>query len=184
MSMEMVAHVRDFSKSTGNAKFLLLIIASHYHPLTGRTYPSLDTLAREATLSKPSIIKLIRELERLDELEVTRGRGRGHSNHYRILLHHEAPPDPSRKGKRSIDHLAPEKVNEPAEKVNDGAEKGQYRVYSKERLERHILERGWTPATKTCARDGCDQPQCPHWQQCREHACCEFCAVADAQDHS
>jgi hypothetical protein len=36
---------------------------------------------------------------------------------------------------------------------------------------------------KTCGRDGCTRPQCPHWQQCASHACCEFCAAA-APDRS
>jgi hypothetical protein len=35
---------------------------------------------------------------------------------------------------------------------------------------------------KKCARDGCTQLQCPHWQQCRAHADCELCAAADAPD--
>jgi hypothetical protein len=31
--------------------------------------------------------------------------------------------------------------------------------------------------SQTCARDGCSRPQCPHWQQCAYHACCEDCAA-------
>ena len=77
MSMEMVAQVRDFSKSRGDAKFLLLIIASHIHYKAAYAYPSLDTLTRETTLSKPTVIKLICLLEALGELEVLRGHGRG-----------------------------------------------------------------------------------------------------------
>jgi hypothetical protein len=95
MSMTMVAHVRDFSKSTGYAKLLLLTIASHLHYTAEYAYPSLDTLARETTLSKPTVLKLITVLIALGELEVLRGQGRGHPNRYRITIAHEAAPEES-----------------------------------------------------------------------------------------
>jgi hypothetical protein len=95
MSMTMVAYVRDFSKSTGYAKLLLLTIASHLHYKAEYAYPSLDTLARETTLSKPTVLKLIAVLIALGELEVLRGHGRGHSNRYRVTIAHEAAPEPS-----------------------------------------------------------------------------------------
>ena len=41
------------------------------------------------------MIKLIAVLVALGELEVVRGRGRGHSNRYRITIAHEAPDDRS-----------------------------------------------------------------------------------------
>jgi hypothetical protein len=92
MSDRIVADVRRFSKSTGYAKFLLLTIASHIHSKAEYAYPSLDTLAREVTLSKPTVLKLILILVARGELEVLRGHGRGHSNRYRITIAHEAPP--------------------------------------------------------------------------------------------
>ena len=95
MSDHIVADVRRFSKSTGYAKFLLLTIASHIHYKAEYAYPSLDTLARETTLSKPTVIKLIGVLEALGELEVLRGHGRGQSNRYRITIAHEAPDERS-----------------------------------------------------------------------------------------
>ena len=60
MSMSIVAQVRDYSKSRGYAKFLLQTIASHINPRDLYAYPSLDALARETTLSKPTVIKLTR----------------------------------------------------------------------------------------------------------------------------
>jgi DNA-binding transcriptional MocR family regulator len=141
MSMTMVAQVRDFSKSPLKAKFLLLTIASHVNPRTGEAFPSLDTLARETTLSKPTVIKLIRDLEAFGELEVRRGHGRGHANRYRITIAHEVQPDEppeenddQPKGKPYLYLLPSEKVKEGAEKVKDDPRKGKESLYSKEVL--------------------------------------------------
>jgi hypothetical protein len=177
MSMEMVAQVRDFSKSRGDARFLLTIIASYVNPHTGWAWPSLATLAHDTTKGKPYLLKLIRALEALGELEVRRGRGRGHSNHYQITICHEPPPEPPRKGNPRENLFPAEKVIGNAEKVIAGWQKGNRSGYPKEVLRtlKKILEH--PPATKKCARDGCTRPQCPHWQQCREHACCERCAA-------
>jgi hypothetical protein len=141
MSMEMVAQVRDFSKSRGDARFLLTIIASYVNPYTGWAWPSLATLAHVTTKGKPYLLKLMHTLEALGELEVRRGRGRGHPNHYRITIGHEPPPLPRRKGNPSDDHFPGEKVIDPAEKVIETPEKGNPSDYSKERLERKLLER-------------------------------------------
>jgi biotin operon repressor len=141
MSDRMVANVRQFSKATGYAKFLLLTIASHLHPQAVYAFPSLDTLARETTLSKPTVIHLIRTLEALGELEVRRGHGRGHPNRYRVTIAHEASPersieddDDQPKGQPRLYLLTPEKVNEGAEKVNDTPGKGQAGLDPKEVL--------------------------------------------------
>ena len=132
MSDRMVANVRRFSKATGYAKFLLLTIASHLHPQAVYAFPSLDTLAQETTLSKPTVIHLIRTLEALGELEVRRGHGRGHPNRYRVTLDHEVSPERSTeddddrpKGQPRLYLLTPEKVNEGAEKGKDTPGKGQ-----------------------------------------------------------
>jgi biotin operon repressor len=145
MSDQSVSDVRAYSKSTGYAKFLLIIIASHTHYKAEYAYPSLETLAREVTLSKPAIIKLIKSLEALGELEVLRGHGRGQSNRYRITIAHEAHSDRSDeedpdqpKGKPYL-YLLPtladmEQVNDPKEKVKSDPLKGQPSVDSKEVL--------------------------------------------------
>jgi hypothetical protein len=85
MSISNVAQVRSSSKSTRSARTLLLIIASHVNPDTGWAWPSLATLARETAVTVQHVIRLIRGLEALGELEVRRGHGRGHVNFYRIL---------------------------------------------------------------------------------------------------
>lgn len=142
MSMEMVAHVRDFSKSRGDARFLLTIIASYVNPHIGWAWPSLETLAHVTTKGKPYLLKLITILESLGELEVRRGRGRGHPNHYRITIDHEPPPGRQRKGNPSGDHFPQEKVIDGAEKVIDAPEKGNPSDNSKGILERKDPERG------------------------------------------
>jgi hypothetical protein len=86
MSMASVAQVRSSSKSRGSARTLLLIIASHTNPDTGWAWPSLDTLAQEAAITRRHVIRLIPHLEALGELEVRRGHGRGHVNFYRVHL--------------------------------------------------------------------------------------------------
>jgi hypothetical protein len=147
MSMGMVAHVRDFSKSKRDTKFLLLTIASYINPATGWAWPSLDTLVHVTGFGKPYLLKMIRSLEAFGELEVRRGRGRGHSNHYRITLYHEPPPE--RPEESNNDHvkgnprgnpLLGEKVIDEPEKVIEGALNGNPSGYSKERLERKLFE--------------------------------------------
>jgi hypothetical protein len=132
MSERMVAQVRDFSKSTGYAKFLLVTIASHLHYKAEYAYPSLDTLARETTLSKPTVLKLITGLVALGELEVLRGQGRGHPNRYRITIAHEAhderpdEDDPDQaKGKARPDQHPPARSDED----NDDRVKGKPYLY-------------------------------------------------------
>jgi len=136
MSDRIVADVRRFSKSTGYAKFLLVIIASHINPKADYAHPSLDTLAREVTLSKPTVLKLILILEALGELEVERGHGRGHSNHYRITIAHEASDerpaedDPDQaKGKGSRRPQVPEDPAEGPEEDDDAQPKGKAHLY-------------------------------------------------------
>jgi hypothetical protein len=92
MSISSVAQVRSSSKSTRSARTLLLVIASHVNPDTGWAWPSLATLARETAVTVQHVIRLIRGLEGLGELEVRRGHGRGHVNFYRIR---EIPAEPS-----------------------------------------------------------------------------------------
>jgi hypothetical protein len=90
--MSSVAQVRSSSKSTRSARTLLLVIASHVNPDTGWAWPSLATLAQETAVTVQHVIRLIRGLEALGELEVRRGHGRGHVNFYRIR---EIPAEPS-----------------------------------------------------------------------------------------
>jgi Helix-turn-helix domain len=136
MSDQSVSDVRGYSKSTGYAKFLLVIIASHINPKADYAHPSLDTLARETTLSKPTVLKLILVLVALGELAVERGLGRGHCNRYRITIAHEAhdersdEADPDQaKGKAHEMPQAPEDPTEGSEEADDDQPKGKAHLY-------------------------------------------------------
>jgi len=131
MSDQSVSDVRTYSKSTGYAKFLLMTIASHQHPRAVYAYPSLDTLARETTLSKPTVIKLVKALEALGELEVLRGHGRGHSNRYRMTIAHEAPPDRPPEEEDQVKGKAPSYPPHPDRSTENNPDypKGKPRFY-------------------------------------------------------
>jgi helix-turn-helix protein len=116
MSISTVAQVRSSSKSHGSARTLLLIIASHVNPDTGWAWPSLNTLAHETGLQRRRTIDLIQILERLGELEVRRGQGRGHVNFYRIIV----PAEPGEK----VQSPPRKGAILPTEKVQSSARKG------------------------------------------------------------
>jgi hypothetical protein len=159
MSMTMVAQVRDFSKSRGDARFLLTMIASYVNPHTGWAWPSLATLAHVTTKGKPYLLKLIHALEALGELEVRRGRGRGHPNHYRITIGYEPARDAPEKGHRSENLSLEEKVILNTEKVIHGWRKGNPSGYSKGVLHtlKEILESGGRGEKVTEDKDPADQ---------------------------
>jgi Helix-turn-helix domain len=83
MAISSVAVVRSKSQSTGSARLLLLIIASHVSPLTGFAWASVPTLARECKLSERQVYRLLRKLEAMGELGISRRAGR--VNRYTIL---------------------------------------------------------------------------------------------------
>jgi hypothetical protein len=162
MSMEMVAQVLHKSQHTGSAYKLLLVIAYHANPETGLAWPSRRLLAAEIRVGERYLKRLLRRLVKSGELEIRPGQGRGHLSVYRIHL--DDAEVIHRKGGLTPMRLPPKRgpfgaTVEPTERTKAASALAQAR-----------------PATKTCARDGCDQPPCPHWQQCRAHACCEFCA--------
>jgi DNA-binding transcriptional ArsR family regulator len=84
VAISTVAQVRTQSNAIGSARLLLLIIASHVSPTSGYAWPSVPTLAKETKLSIRHVYRLIRRLEEMGEIEVTRRSGR--VNLYRIKL--------------------------------------------------------------------------------------------------
>jgi hypothetical protein len=146
--MTTVAQVRSASKSTGSARTLLLVIASHVNPDTGWAWPSLDTLAHETGLQRRRTIDLIHRLEGLGELEVRRGRGRGHVNFYRV---HVAPEEKV--------HSAPtEKVQSPARKGAISRQEKVQSVAPKSNRERE--KKGAPPAPVSLSpQNGADAPE-------------------------
>jgi hypothetical protein len=143
MSMTTVAQVRSASKSTGSARTLLLVIASHVNPDTGWAWPSLDTLAREAGLQRRRTIDLVHLLEGLGELQVRRGHGRGHVNFYRVYVTPE----------ETVQSVRVEKVQSSArkgaisrqEKVQSVAPESKREREKKGRRQRRFLSRPTNP---------------------------------------
>jgi len=90
--LDQVARDRDVS---GEGFRLAYILASdHLNRGTGDAWPSQDALAEKLGLRSPRSIKhLVDQLEARGHVEVTVGRGRGHSNRYAPLLHAVASDD-------------------------------------------------------------------------------------------
>lgn len=63
-----------------------LAIAKHLNSFTGEAWPSIKTLADLTNREESTVWRSIERLERLQLLEVNRGRGRTRSNRYRPLL--------------------------------------------------------------------------------------------------
>jgi len=84
MSWQAVTWVLEHSESTLGSRLVLLCIASHANREGKNAFPSLDTLAREALLSRREVIYAVQSLEEAGELRVHRGIGRGNPNRYEL----------------------------------------------------------------------------------------------------
>jgi helix-turn-helix protein len=176
MSDAMVAYVRTRSKSTGMAKFLLVLLASHHNHLTGLCNPSLDTLAWEFTRSKAYVIKLLHQLEQLGELQILRGHGRTHVNHYIFTLPDEERPRPE-KVTSGVTISPRQKVTLESRKGHPGSHKRSPQSDPKVLKEKKDAS-ALAPEMPRhrCIWDGCMTPACPHEVQlCAYHACCRPC---------
>lgn len=95
MSVESIAIALHHSRATGTAKVVLLGIANHDGD--GGAWPSVDTLARYANVSRRNVQNAIARLVELREIQVLRQAGGDHSvadshrpNLYRVTL--RCPP--------------------------------------------------------------------------------------------
>jgi hypothetical protein len=170
MSMATVAQVRAASKSTRSARTLLLIIASHVNPDTGWAWPSLATLAQETAVTVQHVIRLIRRLEALGELEVRRGRGRGHVNFYRVR-EFTAAPNTSGPRKSNISSSRKPNIATPRKSHITPLENVTSRL-----VERH-REREWKRTPVAMSRDK-PETHSPFW--CPAHG---FCHGERLPDH-
>jgi IclR helix-turn-helix domain len=62
------------------------VIADHVNQKTGEAWPSMTAIAAEASISESSARRCVQSLSERGYLEVIAKRGRGHSNHYRLVL--------------------------------------------------------------------------------------------------
>lgn len=73
ISVKAVEWVFENSRSSGNARNVLLVLAAHYRE--GSSWPSFERICKLANVSRPTLSKAISELEELGELEVGRENG-------------------------------------------------------------------------------------------------------------
>jgi hypothetical protein len=97
MSVQAMSWVFDHSETVGGARLVLLAIANHHNRETGTAFPSYDTIAREARLSRSAVRRAVERLEASGELLVERPEtnGRGRSNRY-WLVGFDAPEERAR----------------------------------------------------------------------------------------
>lgn len=94
MSVQAMNWVFKHSLSTGNDRIVLLAIADEANSEGENAFPSVDRLASKTRIHRATVMRSIRRLEELGELEVIRPqtRGLGHFNQYRIRFPQESQP--------------------------------------------------------------------------------------------
>jgi len=123
--------VIEHSPSKGADRSVLLMIAYHADPDGGQSWPSIETLAREARLSRRATCYAIASLVEAGEVEMALGGGRGHSNSYRISMVNSANDDinsanfapfPERVQSKTVqsttERVQSTTVEEPTESIN------------------------------------------------------------------
>lgn len=84
MSIQAMAWVFEHSKSELSDRLVLIAIANHCDAHWS-CYPSVDMIAVQAKVSRSTVVRAIKELVRLGELEVSPGgRGKGQRSSYRV----------------------------------------------------------------------------------------------------
>lgn len=86
MSYQAVNAVLKFSKSKNGARLVILVIAAHANAQGKDAWPNEQTICAEAQLGERAVRYAIRELEKLGELVVNGGHGRGIHRQYEIKL--------------------------------------------------------------------------------------------------
>lgn len=84
MSFQAFTWVLEQSQSTLGARLVLLSIASHANRDGKNSWPSVETIAIEARLSRRDVFYCLKTLEESGELLIRRGLGRGKVNHYEL----------------------------------------------------------------------------------------------------
>lgn len=82
ISVQVMSWVFDSSQSKLGTRLVLLAIANHASHDGDNSFPSIETIAREARLSRSQVIRCIKIAESIGELLVDRHRGRTKSNFY------------------------------------------------------------------------------------------------------
>lgn len=86
MSHQAVTFVKQNSRQKGGAYLCLLIIAEHAYADGTGSHPGIGLLAEECRLDERHVRRLIDKLESSKELFVERGRGRGNSHQFTVVM--------------------------------------------------------------------------------------------------
>ena len=117
MSVLVTGTVWKTSRQTGSALLLLLAIADIADD-EGVAWPGINRLAEKTRLDKRTVYRLLSKLQAEGELEISSGRGRRHTNHYRVL--YVAENQPQRKGDKMTPFAGAEKVTPATQKGDTG----------------------------------------------------------------
>jgi len=130
MSVQALGWVLDSSEATGSARLVLISIANHVGARGENGYPSMNTIAAEAKVSRNTAIAAVATLERIGELLVYENQGRigrgGITNRYEMpLVPGWTEPDitvglprkRSNEGVQDLDGFGPKGSNLEAEAV-------------------------------------------------------------------
>lgn len=88
MSNRVQTWVWENSDTTGNDRIVLLVLADEANDDGGSCYPSIDRIAHKARVNRATVFRCLDRLEAAGEVIVTRPKkyGRGHFNHYTVLM--------------------------------------------------------------------------------------------------
>ena len=90
MSWRATAYVKELKEApngqrlTCGEKLVMFVLADCYNEEYGRAWPSLNTLAQAALMTKRNVRRILRSLEGKRLLETAESRGVGHTNSYRF----------------------------------------------------------------------------------------------------
>ena len=121
MSVLVTGTVWKTSRQTGSALLLLLAIADIADD-EGVAWPGINRLAQKTRLNKRTVYRLLSQLMAEGELEVSSGKGRRNTNHYRVLYVHESQPQ--RKGDKMPPFIGGERVTPVTQKGDTRVTKG------------------------------------------------------------
>lgn len=126
MGWRTVADVRDYSRATGSAYTVLVMLAERAPDETRTAHPGLKQLALDARTSRSTVQRALDGLEEeLKEIEAVAHRqgGRGKATEWRILTGPEMYPTTWAEEKESQDATDTERVSSEGERVASGAER-------------------------------------------------------------
>lgn len=86
MSIKVMTRVWEHSKHKSTKLLLLLAIADHVNDERGHAFPSIDHLSGKCRITRRQVFRLLRELERSEELTIEKGTGWNPKNYYTITV--------------------------------------------------------------------------------------------------